>query len=82
MLQSNSGAYGVPETGLSNRNMSKSKGWTLQSSLLMLWMDENSSQQSNKKITEDENSQILFDATTKLSQIVPIWVIETGVLNR
>ena len=27
-----------------NRNMSKSKGWTLQSSLLMLWMDENSSQ--------------------------------------
>ena len=32
----------------SNRNMSKSKGWTLQSSLLMLWMDENLSQQSNK----------------------------------
>ena len=31
-----------------NRNMSKSKGWTLQSSLLMLWMDENSNQQSNK----------------------------------
>ena len=30
-----------------NRNMSKSKGWTLQSSLLMLWMDENSNQQSN-----------------------------------
>ena len=24
----------------SNRNMSKSKGWTLQSSLLTLWMDE------------------------------------------
>ena len=31
-----------------NRNMSKSKGWTLQSSLLMLGMDENSNQQSNK----------------------------------
>ena len=31
-----------------NRNMSKSKGWTLQSSLLMLWMDENLNQQSNK----------------------------------
>ena len=31
-----------------NRNMSKLKGWTLQSSLLMLWMDENSNQQSNK----------------------------------
>ena len=26
MLQSNSGAYGGPETGLSNRNMAKSKG--------------------------------------------------------
>ena len=36
-----------------NRNMSKSKGWTLQSSLLMLWMDENLSQQTNK-ITDDE----------------------------
>ena len=35
-------------TKRSNRNMSKSKGWTLQSSLLMLWMDENSNQQSNK----------------------------------
>ena len=30
-----------------NRNMSKLKGWTLQSSLLTLWMDENSTQQSN-----------------------------------
>ena len=34
--------------GACNRNMSKSKGSTLQSSLLMLWMDENSNQQSNK----------------------------------
>ena len=31
-----------------NRNISKSKGWTLLGSLLMLWMDENASQQSNK----------------------------------
>ena len=31
-----------------NKNMSKSKGWTLLGSLLRLWMDENSSQQSNK----------------------------------
>ena len=31
-----------------NRNMSKSKGWTLHSSLLTLWMDENLNQQSNK----------------------------------
>ena len=38
----------VQERVKNNRNMSKSKGWTLQSSLLMLWMDENSNQQSNK----------------------------------
>ena len=62
-----------------NRNMSKS---TLQSSLLTLWMDENSSQQSNKNLLMMKNLQILFDATTKLSQIVPTWLIETGVLNR
>ena len=31
-----------------NRNMSKSKGWTLLGSLLRLWMDENAGQQSNK----------------------------------
>ena len=37
----------MPALG-NNRNMSKSKGWILQSSLLTLWMDENSSQQSNK----------------------------------
>ena len=38
----------VGEMRQCNRNMSKSKGWTLQSSLLTLWMDENSNQQSNK----------------------------------
>ena len=48
MLQSNTGAYGGPVTGYSNRNMSKTKGWTLLGSLLKLWMDENVSQQSNK----------------------------------
>ena len=37
-----------------NRNMSKSKGWTLQSSLLMLWMDEDSSQQQTKIAGQDE----------------------------
>ena len=31
-----------------NRNVSKSTGWTLQTSLLVLWMDENLNQQSNK----------------------------------
>ena len=48
MLQRNSGAYGGPETGLSNRNMSKSKLRMIQGSLLMPWMEENTSQQSNK----------------------------------
>ena len=65
-----------------NRNMSKSKGWTLQGSLLKLWMDENASQQSNKKLLMMKNLQMLSDVTTKLSQIVPTRVIETGALNR
>ena len=39
---------------LVNLTESKSKGWTLQSSLLMLWMDENLSQQSNKIVGQDE----------------------------
>ena len=29
-----------------------------------------------------ENLQMLDDTTTKLSQIVPTWGIETGALNR
>ena len=37
-----------------NRNMSKSKGWTLQSSLLMLWMEK--TRVNNKtKIDDDGN---------------------------
>ena len=54
LLQSGStGIYSPKNTALSpeevllhervadyNRNMSKSKGWTLQSSLLMLWMEK------------------------------------------
>ena len=72
----------VPSMDNNNRNMSKSKGWILQGSLLMLWMDENSSQQSNKKNADDENLLNLFDVTTKLAQIVPTWVIQTGALNR
>ena len=62
--------------------MSKSKGWTLQGSLLKLWMDENASQQSNKKSLMMKSLQMLNDITTKLSQIVPTRVIETGALNR
>ena len=48
----------------------------------MLWMDENLSQQLNKKLLMMKNLHILFDATTKLSQIVPTRVIETGALRR
>ena len=35
-----------------NRNMSKSKGWTLQSSLLMLWMEKTL---VNNQTTIDDN---------------------------
>ena len=52
-----------------------------QDSLLMLWMDENSSQQSKKSLTT-ENLQLLDDSTTKLARTAPTWGIETGVLNR
>ena len=65
-----------------NRNMSTSKGWTLQSSLLMLWMDEKLESTIKQKSLTMKNLHILFDATTKLSQIVPTRVIETGGLNR
>ena len=39
MQQSNRKHTGAWDNSL-NRNMSKSKGWTLQSSLLMLWMEK------------------------------------------
>ena len=53
-----------------------------QGSLLRLWMDENTSQQSNQKSLTKENLQLLFDSTTKLARTAPTWGIETGVLNR
>ena len=53
-----------------------------QSSLLMLWMDENASQQSNKNSLTKENLQLLFDSTTKQARTAPTWGIEAGVLNR
>ena len=34
--------------------------------LLRLWMDENMSQQSNKKLLTKENLQLLAETTTKL----------------
>ena len=53
-----------------------------QSSLLRLWMDENMSQQSNKKSLMKENLQLLADSTTKLARTAPTRGIEAGALNR
>ena len=54
----------------------------IQVSLLMLWMDENASQQSNKQSVMKENIQLLFDSTTKQARTVPTRGIEAGALNR
>ena len=48
----------------------------------MLWMDENASQQSNKKWLMKENLQLLFDSTTIQARTAPTWGIEAGALNR
>ena len=45
---------GVLQWIVDNRNMSKSKGWTLQSSLLMLWM-EKTRVNNQTKIDDNEN---------------------------
>ena len=39
----------------------------------MLWMDENASQQSNKKLLMMENLQLLSETTTKLARIARTW---------
>ena len=44
-----------------------------QGSLLMLWMDENVSQQSNEKLLMKENLQLLGETTTKLARTVSTW---------
>ena len=54
----------------------------IQGSLLMLWMDENTSPQSNKKSLTKENLQLLFDSTTKQARTAPARGIEAGALNR
>ena len=54
----------------------------IQGSLLMLWMDENMSQQSNKKSLVKENLQLLFDSASKQARTAPTWGIEAGALNR
>ena len=53
-----------------------------QGSLLRLWMDENMSQQSNKKLLMKENLQLHIDSTTKLARTAPTLGIEAGALNR
>ena len=54
----------------------------LQSSLLMLWVDENASQQSNKKSLTLGNLQLLTDVTTKWARTPSTWGIEVEALNR
>ena len=53
-----------------------------QGSLLRLWMDENTSQQSNEKSLTKENLQYHRESTTKLARTVPTQGIETQALNR
>ena len=48
----------------------------------MLWMDENASQQSNKKLLRMENLQLLNDSTAKQARTAPTQGIEAGALNR
>ena len=53
-----------------------------QGSLLMLWMDENASQQSNEKLLMTGNLQLLNETTTKLARTASTWGIDAGALNR
>ena len=50
--------------------------------MLMLWMDENMSQQSNEKSLMKENLQLHGETTTKLATTASMHRIETDVLNR
>ena len=43
----------------------------IQGFLLMLWMDENASQQSSEKLLMKENLQLLCDVTTKQARTAP-----------
>ena len=54
----------------------------IQGSLLMLWMDENMSQQSNEKSLMKENLQLHDETTTKLARSASTQGIEAGALNR
>ena len=54
----------------------------IQGTLLMLWMDGNVSQQSNKKLLMMNNLQLLNDSTTKLARTASTRGIDAGALNR
>ena len=54
----------------------------IQRSLLMLWMDENMTQQSNEKLLMKENLQLLGETATELARTAPTQGIEEDVLNR
>ena len=54
----------------------------IQGSLLMLWMDENVSQQSNEKSLMMENLQLLSETTTKLAATASTQGIDAGALDR
>ena len=49
-----------------------------QGSVLRLWMDENASQQSNKKSLMKEKLQYHRESTTKLARTVPTQGVEQG----
>ena len=53
----------------------------IKGSLLMLWMDENVSQQSNEKSLMKVNLQLLGEITMKLARTAPTCGIEAGALN-
>ena len=53
----------------------------IQGSLLMLWMDENVSLQSNEKSLMMENLQLLSETTTKLARTASTQGIDEGALN-
>ena len=54
----------------------------IQGSLLMFWMDENESQQSNEKLLMRENLQLLNETTTKLARTASTLGIDAGAPNR
>ena len=53
-----------------------------QISLLLLWMDKLTRQQSNLKLLPTENLLNLFDVTTKQARTGSTWGTESGALNR